>query len=270
MQKKILLLCIVVNCTIVQASETETVNQKDYAEYNKQQEELYHAALIKALRGEKDAIENEDKANEQISENTVKENEQKNKKEEEDKRKQYYDGQPGWWGSEPTAQSKVGRKFQQYAQERIDKNQLNAEDRKNKDTLWRQYSQKTKEKKDIFNKELLSQFKYTLEDRRYQVCKNQLDGLRNCRDNLVCYDKHGLSSTIFTNPHFGAEYELELYKDFVKLVTERNILLTIDELKQIAQDNPETKKLFEELQNGITRMSEVRDEILNPKKQEEA
>ena len=63
MQKQLLLFCMVVNCVGIYANESETVSQKEYTEYTKEQEELYQAALVKALCGVKDAIENKDKEN---------------------------------------------------------------------------------------------------------------------------------------------------------------------------------------------------------------
>src|SRR5229473_7672859 len=163
MQKQLLLFCMVVNCVGIYANESETVSQKEYTEYTKEQEELYQAALVKALCGVKDAIENKDKENEQMNEAEVKENEQKNKKEEEDQRKQYYDGQMGWWGSEPTVQSEVGRKYAEYTQQRVVKDALNTEDKKNKDRIWKQFSKNAQEKKNSFNTKILGNFARKLE-----------------------------------------------------------------------------------------------------------
>ncbi len=213
-------------------------------------------------------IDDEDQNNKQINEDEAQNNEQENKIEEENKRKELYDGIMGYWGAEPTPNSEIGRKYQEFAQERIRKNSLNVEDRKKKDEIWKQFSTDTKVKKDTFDKKVLATLSHKLEEERYNICKDRLSGLINCRENSDCYHKRGLSPTIFTNPNFGTQYETILYEDIAGFAAQQGIILTTEELKAIAENNSRTRGFCKGLQDGVKELSIKRDEILNPKKQD--
>lgn len=256
MQKKLLLICVVLN-GMIQASQPDA----DYSEYIHQKTIAYQTALIKALSGEGKAIEDEDQKSMQENEQEAKTNEQAHKEEEENQKKQYYDGEPGYWGSKPTNNSKVGRKFEEYAQQRAAKDTENSTRKEKKNKIVQDISQETIQKRNIFNEKVLPEVRRKLESKRFFIHEDRLSVLRDCRENLPCYGEDGLSSTIFTNPHFGTEYETKLYKSLVVFSTKHNVRLTVEELKNIAEHNSLTKKFFKEFKDGIEQISTERDEI---------
>ncbi|HLJ31281.1 MAG TPA: hypothetical protein VKU36_02485 [Candidatus Babeliales bacterium] len=264
MQKKLLLLCVMVNC-VIYASENETVEQKDYTEYRKQQEIAYHIALINALSGKDSAIDEQDQQNKQANDDEVKKNEEENKVEEENRRRQQYDGSVGYFGSQPTKDSKVGRKFADYAEQRKTKDALNNEDKRKKDAIYQNLSKEIKEKKNTFNSKVLPQFKRELEADRFFIFNYCLPALRDCGANVDCYDDKGLSSKVFTNAQFGLHRETMLYACAAKFASDNGVSLTPQEMKAIAQNTPTIKSFFNDLQTGIKELSDLRNEILNPK-----
>jgi len=246
MQKKLLLLIMAAHCAI-HASDSHLHNEQHYADYTAAQAALYQSALINALSDNDKAIDEEDEKNAQ----EIKEEEESNKKKQ-------YDGIPGYWATEPTAQSKTGRKFQHYAQHKENKNRINKD-----------ISKKAHENKDKFSKEILPEFRARLEDDRFFINNYCVAALRECREDVTCYDTKGLSSTIFTNPDFGAMRQALVYTCFAKFASERNVDVSVEELQMIAEHNKITQEYFNGIQDGIKNISLVRDEILNPKKQEE-
>jgi len=260
MQKKLVLLSIlsVLSCVKINASENETVNQEKYAEYCK---ERYHAALIKALSDDEEAIDQEDQMSLQENEKEAKNNEQTYKEEEEKKRKKYYDGVPGYLAYQPTDQSKVGLKFAKYAEQRKLKDKANVEDKKSKDKIYQQYSQEAKNKKNIFNTKIMPHFKHELEADRFFIFNYCLPALKECGMNLDCYDEKGLSSKIFTNSEFVVQREAMFYKRMATFSGVNGIDFTPEQMKLIAQKNSVIKGYFAGIQNGKTKFAMSRDEI---------
>ena len=246
MHKKLLLLGMALNCAMIQASEPSVV-KKNYDAYRANQAALYHSALINDLSGDDQAIADEDKKNADA-----------NQKEEELNKKKQYDGVPGYWSTEPTVQSKTGRKFQKYAQYKEEKNSINDE-----------LSQKAQGDKVRFGKEILPIFQRTLEEDRFFIDTYCLPALKDCGTDINCYDLKGLSSKILTNPEFGLQRELLMYACFAKFASERNVQLAPEDMKMIAEHNPTTQEYFNGIQEGLMKMSVVREEILNPKTPEE-
>lgn len=241
MQKNLLLLFVVVNCAMIQAGESNMADDKVYADYKNQQAALYQSALINALSDNDQAIDDQDKSNADV-----------NDQEEKDSRKKQYDGIPGYWSTEPTVESETGRKFYQYAQHKSTKNSIN-----------KQFSEKAKNDKDKFNTEVLPNFKRRLEDDRYFINTYCVSALKDCRKDLTCYDKKGLSPQVFTNPHFDEQHEEMLYACAAKFASERGVNLTAEEMRMIAEHNCATKEFFNGIQAGNKAISAVRHEILN-------
>jgi hypothetical protein len=268
MQKKLVLLSIlsVLSCVKINASENATVNQEKYAEYCR---ERYHAALIKALSDDEEAIDQEDQKSMQENDQEAKVSEQANKQEEENKRRKYYDGEPGYWASQATDKSKVGLKFAKYAEERKLKDKVNIEDKKSRDKIYQQYSKEAKNKRNIFNTKILPQFKHELEADRFFIFNYCLPALKECGMNLDCYEEKGLSSKIFTNSEFVIQREAMFYKRMATFSAVNGINFTPEQMKLIAQNNSVIKGYFAGIQNGKTEFAVSRDEILNPKKNTE-
>ena len=248
MQKKLLLLCMTVACAMIQAREHDLHNKEKYADYRAKQIFAYQSALINSLSGDDQAINEEDKKNDA-----------ENNREEESLRKEQYDGILGYLSTEPTEQSKVGRKFKEYAQCKQVKKDIN-----------KNLSENANKNKEKFSKEILPDFKRHLELDRYFINTYCLEGLKECRENIECYDSKGLSPTILTNPDFGSQREQLLYICVAKFSSERNVHVTPEELRMIAEHNPTTQIFFTGIQDGIKDMTDLREEILNPKKELDA
>ena len=233
---------MVVNCGIVQASECNIADEKVYADYKRQQDALYQSALINALSDNEQAIDDQDKSNGDA-----------NDQEEKDSRKKQYDGVLGYWATEPTLDSKTGRKFYQYAQHKANKNNINKD-----------FSEKAKKNKDKFNTEVLPNFKRILEEDRFFINTYCVSALKDCRKDLACYDRKGLSPQIFTNPKFDEQHEEMLYACAAKFALEHGVNVTAEEMRMIAEYNQATQEFFNGIQAGNKAISAVRHEILNP------
>jgi hypothetical protein len=239
MQKKLSLLFIVMHCAMIQAIITPD------SEYTRQQSEAYKKALVNALAGNEKAIDEEDQKNKQA-----------NDEEEQESRRQQYDGIPGYiWATEPTVNSEIGRKYYEYAQYKQGKNKIDQE-----------LSEITHQKKDLFNKEVLPILVFQMEASRFFVEHNCLPALHDCGVDFTCYDEKGLSSTIFTDDKFGAKYEQRVYVSGAKIATEKGIELTAEEVKTIVIGNQKTREFVEGIKDGIEKLSEERNSILNQKK----
>jgi len=246
MQKKLLLLALAMNFVIIQADtdEAQTNNEKDYTKYTEQQRKAYKEALVAALAGDEKALDAADQKNKQTNDD-----------EEKESRKQQYDGNPGYWATEPSVNSEIGRKYQAYAQHKEAKNKIDQD-----------LSKEMKDKKELFNKDVLSALVYHVDTDKSFVMKNCLWTLQDCKSDLNCYEEKGLSSKLFTDPQFGSKYEQRLYATGVNVASQHTIVLTSEEMKIILTGNPQTKKVVQEIQNGLDEISKVRNDILNDKK----
>jgi hypothetical protein len=268
MQKKLLLLCVMVNCAMMQASEPSL----DYKDYTEQKTVAYQAALINALSGDGKALEKEDHKSREENDQEAKANEQANKDEEECRKKEYFDGEIGWLGSQqPTTRSKVGRKFQEYAQYRAGKDAEISARKENKNKIWREISQEAAQKQKIFNEKVLLELAKRLEADRYFLHTYCVSAFQKCgkeegKKLNDCFDEKGISPTIFTNSHFETSYEDMLYKCIAQFSREQGAPVTPEELKIIAERNEKTKVFFKELQSGANKITTLREEILNPEK----
>src|SRR5260221_1784126 len=116
MQKKLLLLFIVMHCAMIQAIITpddkiHDEKDKKQSEYTRQQKEAYQKALVDALAGNEKAIDEEDQKNKKANDD-----------EEKKSRTEQYDGSPGYWATEPSINSEIGRRYAEYAQYKQAKN----------------------------------------------------------------------------------------------------------------------------------------------------
>jgi hypothetical protein len=199
---------------------------------------------VDALAGDEKAFDNADQKNKQANDD-----------EEKESRKQQYDGNPGYWATEPSINSEIGRKYCEYAQHKDAKSKIN-----------QNLSQEMKQKKESFNKEVLPGLVYHVETDRFFLTNNCLSALQDCGSDLNCYDEKGLSSKIFTDPQFGSKYEQRSYMSGVKLALQQGIILTPEEIKTILAGNPKTKNFVQEIQNALNEISQARNDIFNAKK----
>lgn len=237
MQKKIFLLFIVMTGAMTQAIITPD------SAYTRQQNEAYQKALVDALAGNEKAIDEEDRKNKKA-----------NDAEEAESRKEQYDGSLGWLATEPSMNSVIGRKYYEYAQYKQAKNEIDQE-----------FSEDVRQKKDLFNKEVLPILVFEMEANRFFVMNNCLSALHDCGVNVACYDEKGLSSKIFTDDSFGVKYEQRAYVSGSKIATEKGIALTPEEIKTVVTKNPNTKEFVKDIRDGIEKLSEVRGTISTQK-----
>ncbi len=237
MQKKLLLL-VVISCAVIQATVTPD------SEYIRQQTEAYQKALVNALAANEKAIDEEDAKNKKANDD-----------EEAESRKEQYDGSRGWLATEPSMNSVIGRKYYEYAQYKQAKNNIDQE-----------LSEAARQKKDLFNAEVLPILVFEMEANRFFVVSNCLSALHDCGADVTCYDEKGLSSKIFTDNAFGAKYEHRAYVSGSKIAAEKGILLTPEEIKAVVIKNPKTKDFVEDIKDGIEKISEARNNILKQQK----
>lgn len=234
MQKKLLLSFMILHCVTVQAhgDDSDINNEKDYTEYTQKQRDAYQKALVDVLAGNDKAIDEEDQKNKQM-----------NEEEEKESRRKQYDGQPGYWATEPSINSEIGRRYYEYAQHKQAKNKIDQD-----------YSKDIRQKKDLFNKEVLPVLVREVQVRHFRV-DDRLAVLRDCGADIDCYKQEGFSSRIFKDPDFGSKYEHRLYMKAVKIALAQGILLTCDEMQTIFMGNPETKNFVQEMQNKLSKTS---------------
>jgi hypothetical protein len=251
MQKKLLLLCAAINFVTIQAilfdldqlDKTPINNEKNYTEYTEIQREVYQKALVDDLAGNEKALDAADQKNKQANDD-----------EEKESRKQQYDGNPGFWATEPSINSEIGRKYHEYAQHKEAKNKVN-----------QNFSKEMREKKELFNKEILLDLVHHLDADRFFLMNNCLSALQDCGSDLNCYDEKFLSPIIFSDSHFGSKYEKRLYASGAKMASQKGIILTPEEIKIIVAGNPKTKEFVQGIQSGLDEISKVRNDILNTK-----
>lgn len=235
MQKKLLLLLVVMN--------GKMLAEVNYDVYKKQQATEYKKALVNDLAGNEKAIDDEDQKNKKANDD-----------EEKESKKKQYDG-TGYWVTEPSADSVVGREYQKIAQHKQEKNKINQE-----------LSKTTRENRDKFNQDVLPKLADKFETERFFIINNCVSALRDCGTDFTCYDEKGLSQKIYTDVNFGSKYEQRLYIIAANSSSEKEIALTPEEIKRVLAGNPKTKEFIQDLQDGVKELSQIREDIANSKK----
>jgi hypothetical protein len=235
MQKKLLLLLIAVN--------GKMFAEVTYDAYKKQQTVEYQKALVNDLAGNEKAIDNEDQKNKQVNDD-----------EEKESKKQQYDG-TGYWVTQPSTDSAVGREFHKIAQHKQEKNKINQD-----------LSEITRKKRDKFNQDVLPDLAEKFEKERFFIADHCVAALRDCGTDLACYDEKGLSHKIATDVNFGSKYEQRLYTIAAHVSSGKEIGLTSEEIKRVLAGNPKTKEFIQDFQGGVKELSQMREDISNSKK----
>lgn len=252
MQKKLLLLFMAVNCVMVQASESDVngvdniVEPNKYSNYSAELNSRYKQALVDSLSGnDVEAIS--------VLFGLI---EKENRQEEADKRYGQCDCSHPFGGP---VNSKTGRKFQKFENARIEKNKINAICKTvfttHKQAVEKEVIEATVDELTLKSNTMISYYKT----------------LTRCGGNdQDCLRKGGVIWNVIISSDYLEAFCSAVYDPVVELVGKKGIPLTQEQIVAIAKKNPKTIALVARLADEKKEVENKLDEILNPKKENEA
>jgi hypothetical protein len=206
-------------------------------EYDAQNRKDLEAALVKEFSGEKDAVKVAFDANAT-----------KNKEEEKNSNLEEFDGSLGFTGSNPTEKSKVGRAYKEIGSVKSKKDAIN---QSNYDLVIK--NQNT----------VLKTLKSELEEKKFFMLK-YAQAFQQYNKGTKFFAENGLNLDAAKEEDYFDILYLSAYRNTVQRAQEMGITVSVEDMKNVADKNPQTSALARELIATQTHAKEERNKVLNP------
>jgi len=211
--------------------------EKEIRSYKNENLRKLEAALVKEFSGENGAIKKA--ADESV---------QQNKKEEENSNSEEFDGSLGFTGSNPTEKSKVGRAYKQINAVRQKKDKINTD---NYDLVIRNQNI------------VLETLKSELKDKTFFMIK-YAQAFQQYNKGTNFFTENGLNLNAAKEEDYFDVLALRAYRNTVQKAQEMGITVSVEDMKNVADKNPQTLILVSELAAAQAQAKEERNKVLNP------
>jgi hypothetical protein len=277
MQKKFLLLCVMISCFMSYSNNfDENVNddllqsreellerkrlqkeglevtdkllqETEIALYDREVFDIGRRALMRQLCGDAKALENE----------FIKLRIQ-NEREEHDKNKKQWNGELGWNGTQPTSECDTETAKKKHAVLRSEK-----------DGIIVKYQEIFSRHNNAYSSNVEPLLIKELERKNYLVESQYVRGFQLCGSNPMCLAREGISWEKVSESNFFNEFCSSSYGVAYQKVNQQKIPLTKEEVIEIAKASAKTKLLVELLNNAKEKANNNVRDLLNPKQEEE-